>query len=352
MFASPIQVWCSLMIDGKTSVFIASVGNALSAKNGSLKVYAQDSGKTSLVPLLNVSDIVITKGNSLSTGLMIECSERRIPISIVSETGRRLAGISASESNRVTSRTSLLDASRDVDRATDFATLVLGTKIHNYCTMVSKASYDITDRTRRQKLTEAIDVMKARELAMRDSQSVAEAMGHEGLAAKTYFECLPQLCSSAQGKRTKRPPLTPYDLVVSMLYGLAKNSYVAALEHYGLDPYVGIIHKSNPSRHSMALDLMEEMRWACDRLAITLFNKGVVSDRDFVTNPISGEVAFSEDDVRVAVMKEWIAHRGRKVKHYSKDDMVPLSEIPYRQVVALDKYASGVCSYYPWVVSL
>lgn len=341
------------MIEEKSSIFVSTLGNYLSLKNGAVKVYCKETGKKNLVPLLNIGDIVITKGNEISANLIVECAERRIPISIVSATGKRLAGISFPESNRVVSRMGILEISRNENRRIEFSKSLLKAKINNYRIMMMKTSYGMSNESQKQKILKSIEKLRNLELSIVGSTSVLEIMGYEGSAAREYFGILPLLCSSAVGKRTRRPPLTSYDLVVSFFYGLAKNNYVSALEHYGLDPYVGIIHRSNPSRCSMALDLLEEMRWACDRLTITLFNKNILSaNDDFITNKISGEVSFRNDSVRLKVMKEWIDYRGSKFKHYSKEEPVSLSEIPYRQVIALDKYATGVCAYYPWEIAL
>jgi len=55
----------------------------------------------------------------------------------------------------------------------------------------------------------------------------------------------------------------------------------------GFDPYLGFYHRPRYGRPALALDMMEEFRPViADGTALSLFNKGELSDRDFIKTGI------------------------------------------------------------------
>ena len=61
------------------------------------------------------------------------------------------------------------------------------------------------------------------------------------------------------------------------------------LDGIGLDPYLGFYHTTAYGRPSLALDLLEEFRHSViDRLALNLFNQGIMSHEDFRDVPEGG----------------------------------------------------------------
>jgi len=69
------------------------------------------------------------------------------------------------------------------------------------------------------------------------------------------------------------------------LYRLAEFEATLACLGAGLDPGVGIVHTDQPSRDSMALDLMEAVRPAVDAFVVRMLADRVFRKRDFVELP-------------------------------------------------------------------
>jgi len=63
----------------------------------------------------------------------------------------------------------------------------------------------------------------------------------------------------------------PVNAVLNYLYRVGETETVRACHAYGLSPVLGISHTDQPGRDSMALDLLEVIRPACDAIALELF---------------------------------------------------------------------------------
>jgi len=78
-----------------------------------------------------------------------------------------------------------------------------------------------------------------------------------------------------------RDATDPVNAVLNYLYRVAETECMHACHAYGLSPVLGISHADKPGRDSMALDLVEVIRPACDAIALELFAPdGVIPYRD------------------------------------------------------------------------
>ena len=87
-------------------------------------------------------------------------------------------------------------------------------------------------------------------------------MGYEGAAARIYFSTLGKLIDSEFifSGRNKRPPLDPFNSMISLGYSIILNEIYGKLEGKGLNPYFGILHKDREKHPTLASDMMEEWR--------------------------------------------------------------------------------------------
>ena len=143
--------------------------------------------------------------------------------------------------------------------------------------------------------------------------------GLEGSGAAAYFSVLDDMI--LQGKetfyfreRSRRPPLDPFNALLSFAYSLLAHDCASALESVGLDAYVGYLHRDRPGRESLALDLMEELRPCfADRFVLTLINNRVLKAADFDVRE-SGAV-FLTEDARKAFLQKWQERKRETITH-------------------------------------
>jgi CRISPR-associated protein Cas1 len=122
------------------------------------------------------------------------------------------------------------------------------------------------------------------------ADTLDDLLGFEGAAARTYFDHFSSMLSCdvaisnsfrANG-RNRRPPLDPVNALLSFCYSLLVRDVVATCLSVGLDPFIGVLHRSRYGRPAMALDLAEEFRpLVADSVAVTLLNNGQLQSTDF-----------------------------------------------------------------------
>lgn len=141
--------------------------------------------------------------------------------------------------------------------------------------------------------------------------------GIEGAAAKCYFahfdDMISPQCPFQFVERSRRPPRNEVNAVLSFMYTLQTRDIQAALETVGLDPAAGWLHTLRPGRPSLALDLLEEFRAPlCDRLALSLFNKRQLTDKDFEYDSLA--VMLNERG-RKTVLTAWRDRKQEEITH-------------------------------------
>src|SRR5262249_29670690 len=156
--------------------------------------------------------------------------------------------------------------------------------------------------------------------------------GHEGDAARVYFDVLPRLIRPARraefpmNGRSRRPPLDPINCLLSFAYGLMRQDCIAGLTAAGLDPDVGFLHSDRPGRPGLALDLMEEFRTLiADRLVLALINRQQVTPTDFITRD-GGAVELTADG-RKALVQAYLARKRDEVTHPVTETTVRVGQL-------------------------
>jgi CRISPR-associated protein Cas1 len=132
-------------------------------------------------------------------------------------------------------------------------------------------------------------------MAARDASSLPELLGIEGTAARIYFENFDRMLSPGmpfaseflQNGRARRPPPDPVNAVLGFCYALLTKDLVATLVGVGLDPYLGVLHRSRYGRPALALDLAEEFRpLIADSVTLQCFNNGELREPHFVRHAL------------------------------------------------------------------
>jgi len=115
--------------------------------------------------------------------------------------------------------------------------------------------------------------------------------GYEGAATAAYFQLFGRLFNPPWifTTRSRRPPKDPVNAVLSFGYVIVGAELQALLDGAGFDPYLGFYHAIEYGRPGLALDMLEEFRHPLvDRLALNLFNLGVMAQPDFAPQPEGG----------------------------------------------------------------
>ncbi len=128
-----------------------------------------------------------------------------------------------------------------------------------------------------------IEKLRLVAVTVEECSSLGSLRGHEGTAARFYFQVFGNLLRhhSFPGRK-RRPPTDPANALLSYTYSILAGELSAALEEAGLDPYAGFFHELKPGRPSLALDLLEPWRpWVADRFVLRLLNRKHLRNEHF-----------------------------------------------------------------------
>ncbi len=303
------------------------------------------------MPVHTLSGIVCFGQVSCSPFLMGLCAEHGVAISFLTEHGRFLAKVQGPVSGNVLLRRQQYRVTDNEAGAAAIAKAVVLAKVSNCRTVLLRAARERTEgqsapalETAALRLRRILD-----ELSKQDS--VDQIRGHEGDAARTYFEVFDHLILTAKDQfffhgRSRRPPLDKMNALLSFLYTLLTHDTVSALETVGLDPAVGYLHRERPGRPSLALDLVEELRPVlADRLALTLVNRQQISESGF-RHLETGAVTM-DDDTRKIVLVAWQKRKQEEIVHPFLGEKIALGLVPYVQATLLARYLRGDLDGYP-----
>ncbi|MDO5083097.1 MAG: CRISPR-associated endonuclease Cas1 [Arachnia propionica] len=250
-------------------------GARASLRRGRVIVQKGDEDLTDL-PIERVAGIVVHGNVDLSTALVREGLYRGISIVWCSGRGRVIGfGRSASSPNGGV-RAVQLHTSLTGDMG--LADELIASKISNQATLLRRnAKQDCSDR-----------VKELRTLAGRagSAATVEELLGHEGRAARVYFEAFPVMLSDASWIRDSWPgrhgrgAVDPLNVALNYTYGLLLSEVVRAVHACGLDPHLGFVHSSTRNKPALALDLMEQFRplLADSTVVMAINNKELTPD--------------------------------------------------------------------------
>lgn len=135
---------------------------------------------------------------------------------------------------------------------------VIGAKVHNQLTVLRRYQRN----TDIEGVRRAIDEIIALRKSIPRCETSEQLMGYEGAIAKVYFRALGLLVPEefAFMGRSRRPPLDPFNAMLSFGYTLLMYDIYTALSNEGLHPYFGFLHALKNRHPALASDLMEEWR--------------------------------------------------------------------------------------------
>jgi len=330
------------------TLFVTAPNAYLTLQNETLCVLLGDDVKLR-VPLLNLEGVVQFGYPGASPALMGQCAERKIAMTFLTANGRPLAQLVSPSPGNVHLRRTQYRLADDPERSAQVAGTMITAKLLNCRTVLQRAQRDHAEQT--GSLNETIKKLaQLARLAIRAGSGEA-LLGIEGEGARHYFNVLPNLTLENSAywhftKRTRRPPLDPFNALLSLLYTLLAHEVQAALFSVGLDSAAGFLHRDRSGRQGLALDMMEELRPVfADRMALTLVNRKQLSEKDF-RHSESGAVLL-QDDARKEVLAAWQQRKQDLITHPYLKEKIPFGLIPFAQALLMARYIRQDLDAYP-----
>ena len=333
----------------QNTLFVITQGAYLAKEGESLVVRAEKEKKFQ-IPIRNLDGVVCFGQVSASPFLLGMCGEYDVSVSFLTENGRFLAKATGPVSGNVMLRRNQFRIADDPERSLSVAKNILTGKLVNSRTLLRRIARDRPAKGA-DGVEWAADSLGSAIRRLTSSGSLEDIRGIEGEAARTYFGVFDNLIASDEyafvfSGRNRRPPLDPVNCLLSFVYTIFLHDIRSALESVGLDPEVGFLHRDRPGRPGLALDLLEEFRAAvCDRLVLTLINRGQVKAKGFKTSG-SGAVTMDED-TRREVLVSYQKRKQQEVEHPFLREKMFLGLFPYAQALLLARHIRGDLEEYP-----
>jgi CRISPR-associated protein Cas1 len=306
------------------------------------------------MPLMHLFGIVCFGDVMVSPALIHKLAEQDQSLVFLDFNRRFKARIQGPTKGNVLLRKNQHFALLEKEKVISIARNIIAAKIKNSRHIILRAARETDDDAESSHLEKVAQKLNSSLLMLQNVSDLEQLRGIEGEAAKAYFETFNIMIRVDRehfkmNGRTKRPPLDPVNALLSFLYTLLLNDYVAALEGVGLDPQVGFLHTLRPGRPALALDLMEEIRSVlADRLMLTLVNRKQINADEFELKP--GGAVLLNDNSRKEVIIAYQKRKKEEIVHPLLDQKMPFGLIPHIQARILARYLRGdLQEYLPFI---
>lgn len=267
----------------KPIAWILNSGSRISRKGLNLIVETINKEKKN-IHAKQVSAIVLVAPHSLSPQAIELCTRLNVPILISNSNFRIHATITSvsSNSSKFFGQTQL---SMNPALCLEFCKKIVLQKITNQKLLLKKYSYSSKGEAKLA-LSNIAEELSFIESKIAFGSSVESLRGLEGYSSKIYFSGFNYLAKDKTDSftwqiRTRKPPKDNINATLSFSYFIGLNLVMLFLSSNGLDTSIGIMHAKKKSRPSLALDFMELLRPACDRICLTLINRKQLQSRHF-----------------------------------------------------------------------
>ncbi|MGQ0842082.1 CRISPR-associated endonuclease Cas4g/Cas1g [Actinokineospora sp.] len=292
-------------------VYVTEPGSFVGVRSGRLEV-SKDKEKIASFRVLDVAQLAVFGRVQISTQALTECFARGIPVLWLS-TGGWLQGFAVGQQTGYVELRRRQTAAHAQGGA-GLAQRMIAGKILNCRTLLR--------RNARGDVNTTLATLKRLAEAARDCDNFSSLLGIEGTAARLYFGALPTMLAEpatafaaefSQLGRNRRPPPDPVNALLSFCYSMLTKDLVAITLGVGLDPQLGIYHRSRHGRPALALDLAEEFRpLIADSVVIGLLNNGEITASDFIRR--AGAVSLTADGRRT-VLRAYERRLHTEIRH-------------------------------------
>lgn len=327
------------------TLYVMTPNAYLHLDNDTLRIDV-DHEKKMQVPLHHIGSVVCFGNIMVSPAAMHRCADAGISLVLLDHNGRFKARLEGAVSGNILLRQAQHRVASDGAFALDMARSVIAGKVRNARQVLMRAAREADDADDAKRLDDAAESLARSVRNLPQTADLDALRGVEGDAAKTYFSALPYVVKKSarpaftMDGRSRRPPRDRFNALLSFLYAMVMNDCRSALESVGLDPQLGFLHAVRPGRAALALDLMEEFRAIlADRLALTLVNRGQISESGFQQR--EGGAVMLEGDARKTVVVAYQERKQEEINHPLLETRVPIGLLPQLQARFMARVIRG-----------
>ena len=232
------------------------------------------------VPLIKVSQVVVSGDVTLTTPALHTLLERGIEVCFLSMYGHFRGRLSPPVAKNALLRREQYRAHADRGRALKIAQACVSGKLENMRTMLLRLNRTLAD----DEIAGATVAIRNVNQLVPTAETVGSLLGFEGNGSSAYFSVFAKLLRNPMNftHRRRRPPTDPVNAMLSLGYTLLLHQVSSAIQVVGFDPYIGYLHQPRYGRLALALDLMEEFRpIIADSVVLDVVNHRILAEKNF-----------------------------------------------------------------------
>lgn len=281
-------------------LYVCEQGAVIGIEGSRFQVKYRD-GMLKSIPVETLEVIEVFGKIQITTQCITECLKRGVNILFYSTNGAYFGRLISTSHVNVQRQRKQAEIGKNEEFKLNFSKRIIDAKIRNQIVILRRYA-----RNGQKKIGQELIEMQNMHKKVLTSNSIEQMMGYEGAAAKIYFKVLGRLIDSQFQfcGRSRRPPLDPFNSMISLGYSIVMNELYGKIEGKGLNPYFGVMHKDHEKHPTLASDLMEEWRAVLiDSTAMSMLNGHELSQEDFYIETDQPGVFLGKDAFRKYIQK-------------------------------------------------
>lgn len=264
------------------AIYVISDRGKLSRTDEHILFTGIDGSCTTLFPF-KMEQLVLMGNVSISGDALRLLTQYRIPVTLLSKNGKFNSRLVYGESRNVFLRQKQYMLAADEGASLKIAKQIVTGKIRNQIAFMQRIKRNAD--CDRDAVEDAVGKVKRGLYIAQNCGNKNSLRGTEGISSREYFSVFKQNIIPGWAvfdKRSRNPPKSNVNAVLSFLYTLLAYRVESAIEASGLDCMVGNLHELSYSSQALVFDLMEEFRSpVADAVCCSLFNLKQLAPEDF-----------------------------------------------------------------------
>ena len=262
-------------------LYVSEQGASIGIEANRFQVNYKD-GMIKSIPAETLEMIEVFGSVQITTRCLTECLKRGVNILFYSTSGAYYGRLISTSHVNVQRQRIQAEIGHNETFKLEMSKRIIDAKIRNQVVVLRRYA-----RGRDEDIHRMIIEMQNMQKKLPYAKSVEQVMGYEGTAAKIYFKVLGKLIDEQfvfEG-RSRRPPMDPFNSLISLGYSIILNELYGKIEGKGLNPYFGFMHRDAEKHPTLASDLMEEWRAVIvDATVMSIINGNEITKEEFTHN--------------------------------------------------------------------
>jgi CRISP-associated protein Cas1 len=292
-------------------IYITEQGAEITKRGDRIRIFKQDELLLDM-PCHQIDAVLVFGNVQITTQALAELLDHDIELALLSSRGRLRGQLTSPSTKNIELRIAQYKCCCDESFVLALSRSIVAGKLINERTLLQRYMDDHPEID----IKLEIELLRRNLQAVEEAQSTASLLGFEGSAASAYFDAFKKMIRADfdfPGRR-RRPPTDPVNALLSFGYTLLFNEIGSLLDGLGFDPYLGIFHKPDYGRPSLAADLLEEFRSpVVDRFTLNLLNNRMFRREDFQLHVPSGGLHLTPEAMKryFASYEEYLSQKFR-----------------------------------------